>query len=341
MSQTYFFDPDILQAMGEALTHAGASLRHLEEIALQNRPILSVQEDVPVKAFLEGMRRGSGGLPSLHTFRRGPADLESDDYFGLSRTREISADVMRPFFSLVSSGKVVSFRELFVEIGPGGPFTQQNVTQLPDVQAFAAALCSPHVSSLRRLTVSLRNAPMNDPDTPLKMSMFSVGLASEHLSKLEEVRVFAFSQGGMGVSGARALAAGLGSGKLSSLRKLEIVGGGHEAGGGRVLAHVLGESVVREKLPRLRELTLRALGLSDAGLKDLTDAWGLQQPPALVSLDLTTNGLSDAGAETLAAFLQSRRIPSLSRVRLSANRGIQAGRKAMLKRDFPDLVEGV
>uniref|UniRef100_A0A0G4HJE0 Uncharacterized protein n=1 Tax=Chromera velia CCMP2878 TaxID=1169474 RepID=A0A0G4HJE0_9ALVE len=211
-----FLDPERSEKAGEALTHAGAFLNLLTEITfppLQSYFPQQTPQTVPrhITKFLEGMCRGSGRLPSLRLLSR-------DSYFNafsphLGLMEQMDTETMRPFFSLVSGGKLPSLRHLNVQLS-------RHAKEVSDVQALTAALCTPHVSALRRLQVSM---PRMSPDTPtdqLILGMFSVALAAEYLGNLEELRVDGFALG----LGGRGLFDGLGSGKISSLRTLELFG---------------------------------------------------------------------------------------------------------------------
>mmetsp|Transcript_40518 Transcript_40518/g.79886 ORF Transcript_40518/g.79886 Transcript_40518/m.79886 type:complete len:178 (+) Transcript_40518:2-535(+) len=117
------------------------------------------------------------------------------------------------------------------------------------MQAFAAALSSPHVSALRKLDVTFRG----DQPSPAvaEVGMFSQALSSGHLRRLEELRV-----GGLWViEEVRALCVGLGSGRLPSLHLLRLLFCRLGPDGGRALSEVL----IAEKAALLEDARCKVL----------------------------------------------------------------------------------
>uniref|UniRef100_A0A0G4I8K6 Uncharacterized protein n=1 Tax=Chromera velia CCMP2878 TaxID=1169474 RepID=A0A0G4I8K6_9ALVE len=298
-----FMYAESTEEVGEALTNPGACLAFLEEIWPQ------IYDSDNAVAFLRGMQRGRGCLQSVEKI-----------YTGLQR--ETGGPRVPPLSSLITAGTVPSLKEVRVNLA---------TADLKGVQAFAACLCSPPAASLRQVEVSFGTgsfSPEPEPEGSAKVMMFSVSLASEHLTKLQVLNVKNVRQG-MGVL---SLCAGLEGGKLSSLRELSLQSVRLQSD-----ARALADALVAEKLPGLRVLKIRLCHLSDEGLKALTDVWMGASPPPLEHLDLSDNRLEAGGAETLAAFLGSKRIPSLFEVILGGN-GVGSVAKAMLERGFPKIV---
>uniref|UniRef100_A0A0G4IEA1 Uncharacterized protein n=1 Tax=Chromera velia CCMP2878 TaxID=1169474 RepID=A0A0G4IEA1_9ALVE len=293
------------RVLGEALTHADASLNSLEKLCIPYPG-----EEVTA-AFLEGLARGTGRLPALQTLR-------------CPDIRSIRTQGAQSLSNLVRGGKVPSLRDLTVNLAGIGQ---------EGMQAFAGALSTSHASALRRLEV--RFGGVSPADAAAEVELFSVALSSGYFRRLEELSV-----GGLEVIGElRALCGGLGSGKLTSLLTLRFVRCRLGAEGGRALSEVL----TAEKLPSLRTLdagmTGVTLGLTDEGVRALIEGWTNRDPPPLQCVDSSWNGLSGAVVNPLLRFLGSKRLPALETLHVSGNFGADQAFRDMLFGVFPEIVK--
>uniref|UniRef100_A0A0G4H355 Uncharacterized protein n=1 Tax=Chromera velia CCMP2878 TaxID=1169474 RepID=A0A0G4H355_9ALVE len=297
--EDWVFNETTAETLGAALTHEEACLAFLEEISL-------MQCGSRAKEFLQGMRGGTGRLPSLRILKAGSVSLSS---------------FLPP---LITAGKLPSLREL-------NPVVNLVPADHQGCQALAASLCSPHAASLRRIEVSFDYANLNAAaaaeDASVQVGTFCASLASEHLSKLQVLTVTRIRE----AAGVRSLCAGLGGGKLSSLRELKLreVSLASEA-------QALSSALKAEKLPGLRVLKVISASLTDDGVKSLTKGWTSQPPPPLQHLDLSHNKLSAVTEQTLKDFLISRRLPALLKIVLTGNT-MEDGGLAKLRLRFPDV----
>eukprot|EP00820_Chromera_velia_P014625 Cvel_24759.t1-p1 / transcript=Cvel_24759.t1 / gene=Cvel_24759 / organism=Chromera_velia_CCMP2878 / gene_product=hypothetical protein / transcript_product=hypothetical protein / location=Cvel_scaffold2721:20871-21980(+) / protein_length=370 / sequence_SO=supercontig / SO=protein_coding / is_pseudo=false len=285
---------------GEALSHADALLDSLEELRIL------FQTEGANAAFFEGLSRGTGRLPALHTVH-----CAHDCTIRTQGAQSLSA--------LVSGGGVPSLKDLKVNLRGIGQ---------EGMQAFAAALSSPHVSALRKLDVTFRG----DQPSPAvaEVGMFSQALSSGHLRRLEELRV-----GGLWViEEVRALCVGLGSGRLSSLHTLHFCNCSLGVQGGMALSEVL----VAEKFPSLTILKAGVMGLTDEGVRALAEGWMSRNPPPLQDLHLGYNGLTSTVVHPLLKLLGSQRMPSLESMKLCGNVQIDSRSKSLLIDAFPETV---
>uniref|UniRef100_A0A0G4HNA3 Uncharacterized protein n=1 Tax=Chromera velia CCMP2878 TaxID=1169474 RepID=A0A0G4HNA3_9ALVE len=272
------------EALGEALTHANASLASLKEIIFHH------QTEEGLTGLLSGLSRGPGSLPAFRFLRcADPFPLPTQSVQSLS--------------TLVSAGRVPSLSELRVDLS----WIRQE-----GMQAFAAALGSSHVSALRRLDIVFCGIALRS--VAVQVGMFSGALSSGHLRRLEELWV----RGVRVVEEFRALCVGLGSGRLSSLHMLRLFGCRLGAEGGRALSEV----VVAEKLPSLRTLDVKCTGLTDVGVTALTEGWMSRPPPPLEDLDLSSNLLTGRVVDPFMTLLRSGRMSSLHTLSLCGNDGL-------------------
>uniref|UniRef100_A0A0G4F5V4 Uncharacterized protein n=1 Tax=Chromera velia CCMP2878 TaxID=1169474 RepID=A0A0G4F5V4_9ALVE len=278
---------------GEALSHAGAFLNSLEELHIL------FQTEEAHAAFFEGLSRGTGRLPVLHT-------LHCDDDF------TIRTEGAQSLSALVSGGRVPSLKDLTVNLRGIGQ---------EGMQAFAAALGSPHVSALRRLDVSISK----------EVGILSGALSSRHVCRLEELQV----RGLRLIEEVCALCVGLGSGRLSSLRTLHIWFCRFEEGGVRALSELL----VAEKLPSLRILEVRGTGLADEGVRALVEVWMTRDPPPLQHLNFQDNALTGAIVNPVLRLLGSQQLPALETLSLFGNEGIDERSRESLFGTFPEVVK--
>eukprot|EP00820_Chromera_velia_P002062 Cvel_15673.t2-p1 / transcript=Cvel_15673.t2 / gene=Cvel_15673 / organism=Chromera_velia_CCMP2878 / gene_product=hypothetical protein / transcript_product=hypothetical protein / location=Cvel_scaffold1170:13702-15567(+) / protein_length=622 / sequence_SO=supercontig / SO=protein_coding / is_pseudo=false len=136
------------RALGEALTHADASLNSLEKLCIP------CQTEEVTAAFLEGLARGPGRLPALHTL-------------WCPGIRSIRTQGAQSLSNLVRRGKVPSIKELRVNLAGIGQ---------EGMQAFAAALNTSHASALRRLEIIFPG--VSPADAAAEVGLFSVALSS-------------------------------------------------------------------------------------------------------------------------------------------------------------------
>uniref|UniRef100_A0A0G4IDU4 Uncharacterized protein n=1 Tax=Chromera velia CCMP2878 TaxID=1169474 RepID=A0A0G4IDU4_9ALVE len=253
------------EVIGEALTHAEASLNSLEEVLLLHKT------EKAISAFLAGINRGAGSLKVLRSFLCGT-------YCSI---RIQGAQSLHAF---VRGGKVPSLKELTVNLAGIGQ---------EGMQAFAAALSTSHASALRRLEVKFGG--VGPADAAAEVELFSVALSSGYLRRLGELSV-----GGLGMIGeVQVLCMGLGSGELTSLRKIQLTGVGFRKEGGRDLSEVL----IVEKLPSLRSLDAKWAGLTGEGLRALAGGWMTRTPPPLKHLNLKCTKLTGGVADALSTLL--------------------------------------
>uniref|UniRef100_A0A0G4FQ61 Uncharacterized protein n=1 Tax=Chromera velia CCMP2878 TaxID=1169474 RepID=A0A0G4FQ61_9ALVE len=294
-----------VHAIGQALGDSAARLSSLEELEMGE-----FQGDEGVAGFFKGMAASAGQFPFLKSIV-----LKGGGRWNRSGTRRLSAVALS---ALLTSRKVLNLKTLEVD---GCRFGQTGV------QALAAALCSPIASSLRRLqvlfakgselSIGIGSADADDDLVPSAarvaalMGGFSVCLASPFLSNLQELRISELE----GLDTVRVLCTGLGSGRLSSLRDLNLSGVLFEVEGGRALSEV----VDADTLPSLRVLNLFHTMIEDEGVEALSDAWLQRPPPPLEDLYLGFCGITETGARVLAALIGSRRVPHLSKINLRLN----------------------
>uniref|UniRef100_A0A0G4HZS5 PPPDE domain-containing protein n=1 Tax=Chromera velia CCMP2878 TaxID=1169474 RepID=A0A0G4HZS5_9ALVE len=285
---------------GEALTHAEASVKSLEEIDMH------CQSEEAFWAFLDGLSSGPGILPALRTIK-GPYSLHP----------------ALLLCALVSGGKVPSLKDLTVNLWGIREEGMQKVT---------TALTSPHVSALRRLEVKFRSVTPETAAANVQNLMMLNVPTSRNLCRLEVLEIEGLSV----IEEVRALCAGLGSGHLIYLCSLKLFDCTLEVEGARSLSEV----VVAEKLPSLRALELDAAldsaGLTDAGVRALIEGWMSRSPPPLRSLHLQNNDLTDAIVDAVSTFLESQRMSSLETVKLWPNQIGEAAKKKICEA-FPEI----
>uniref|UniRef100_A0A0G4HN01 Uncharacterized protein n=1 Tax=Chromera velia CCMP2878 TaxID=1169474 RepID=A0A0G4HN01_9ALVE len=288
--------------IGEAFTHADASLNSLQLVDLDD------QKQAAAAAFLQGLCIGPGRLPALR-FLQCPAIDSTLRAQGVGAVCSLSA--------LMRDGRVPSLQHLPVcLLGIGRE----------DMQAFAAALSCPHVSALRRLDVSFG---LRSQSVAADVQVFSVALSSGHLRRLQVLLL----EGLRLIEEVRALCAGLGSGKLSSLRTLGLSDSILGVEGGRALSEV----AVAEKLPSLRLLSARHTQLRDKGVTALTEGWMSRVPPPLQHLNVSFNQLTGAAADSLLTLHGSKRLISLDTLSLYGNDGIDERSKRLLSAAFEEV----
>uniref|UniRef100_A0A0G4GQB8 Uncharacterized protein n=1 Tax=Chromera velia CCMP2878 TaxID=1169474 RepID=A0A0G4GQB8_9ALVE len=292
-------------AVGEALTHSeGECLESLEDICALGGVDLYMEGMTGVEflhGFLEGMARGPGHLRALRVL-----DLKAF---------LIEVGGVRSLSDVLSGNKVPNLEDLKLDVqGVGEEGMQTFVSALSCPQGLP-----PSAPILRRLDIWLSGSA--------EVSVFAGVLGSGRLCRLKELQIGALSSLGE----IRALClGGLGSGRLSLLSHLDLEGihlGEIET------IRVLSETLVAEKLPSLRWLSLEATDLSDEGVGTLTEAWLGHAPPPLQDLNLRTNELTTAAGLLLRAFLSTGRLPSLERVQIGLD---QSGNhtQAFQRRDF-------
>uniref|UniRef100_A0A0G4FPB6 Uncharacterized protein n=1 Tax=Chromera velia CCMP2878 TaxID=1169474 RepID=A0A0G4FPB6_9ALVE len=298
--------------LGRALTHAGAKMVSLETISLQFAPQPPPQNEGPSQ-FLKALSEGRGCLPSLEALE-----------LGYPSPRLLGGEAMRQLCAVVRAGKVPRLKRVAVFISGAEDLEEDRRTQ-----ALTATLFSSYAASSREVFVGF--PPAQPTVVDVRVGIFSASLTSDHLSKLSELHVSGVS----GRLGVRSLCAGIGSGKLSSLRVLILQMVRLEDAESQ---SALSDSVDAEKLPFLRVLRLSSASLPDDGLKALTSAWMSRPPCPLQTLDLSGNHLSSEGAGTLSTFLGSRRMPALSSIILTGNL-IDEMWKTLFEDAFPQIVE--
>uniref|UniRef100_A0A0G4GQU2 Uncharacterized protein n=1 Tax=Chromera velia CCMP2878 TaxID=1169474 RepID=A0A0G4GQU2_9ALVE len=290
--------------LGEALTHADALLNSLEELH-----ILSQTQEANA-FFFQGLSRGTGQLPALHTLHCAHG---AESTIGTDGAQSLSA--------LVSGGRVPSLKDLKVEL--------EGIGQ-EGMQAFAATLSSPHVFALRRLDV-FKLTSFHSANPAVEVDILSGALSSGHLRRLEELWV----RGLWGVEDVRALCVGLGSGKLSSLRTLHFWNCSFGGQGSRALSEVL----VAEKLPSLRILEAELTGLADEGVSAFVDVWMTRDPPPLQHLNFQHNALTGAIVNPVLRLLGSQQLPALETLSLFGNERIDERARESLLGTFPEVVK--
>uniref|UniRef100_A0A0G4FWK7 Uncharacterized protein n=1 Tax=Chromera velia CCMP2878 TaxID=1169474 RepID=A0A0G4FWK7_9ALVE len=294
------------RVFGEALTHADVTLASLEELSFR-AAIFSGQKQQQREGMgelLAGIVEGRHSLPSLQTLRTiwshfSPFHICVD---------EVGA---RAVASGIREAKFPSLKCFHLDCRD---------VLLEGLQPLALALASPHVSALRSLSIEL-GTPQEEA-SPAGVGLFSVALASGYLRALEEL----FIEENYGIDAARALFAGLGSGKLSCLRRLDLRHFFLDAQRVRELAQVLDA----RRLPSLQNLELARLnytygsfdaqpGIGDEGLRALVETWMERPPPPLEFLGLRANAFTDQAAQSLMLLLGSGRLRFLLLVDLGAN----------------------
>uniref|UniRef100_A0A0G4HA85 Uncharacterized protein n=1 Tax=Chromera velia CCMP2878 TaxID=1169474 RepID=A0A0G4HA85_9ALVE len=202
------------------------------------------------------------------------------------------------------------------------------------MQALSLALCSPHAKSLRGLTLSLEESKEMEDNSKVRaaeavqMGLLSLAFSCGQLSGLQELKF----EGKLCSESLSALSVGLGSGKLRSLRSLELqtVPLGDDEGTSNLC-----QALSAEKLPELRCLKLGSV--SDAGLKKIVKAWGEATPPPLEKLDLSGTAVGDEGVLALIGLAGTGRVPMLGDVRVG--RFVSSGTRTVLESFFPHTVE--
>uniref|UniRef100_A0A0G4HGZ4 Uncharacterized protein n=1 Tax=Chromera velia CCMP2878 TaxID=1169474 RepID=A0A0G4HGZ4_9ALVE len=297
--------------LGEAMTHSAASLHFLEEMGVYWRGGCTAD-------FLEGLSRGTGSLPRLHTF--------SFPHFG-STIGTVGAQSLS---ALMAAGRVPALRDLTPSL---------NGIREEGMQAFAAALSSPNVTALRNLELKFGVAD-GAANVVAHVNMLSVVLSSGRLRRLEDLCL-----SGLGtIEEVLSLCVGLGSGELSSLRKLQIRDSKLGVEGGRALSEVL----IAQKLPCLRAFGAQKAMLTDGGVSALLDGWTSRDPPPLHHLNFLSNSLTNEVVDPLLRLFDSQRVPALESVNLDCNSGIEYGRgkpgrllrlafQEMLSEDYDDI----
>uniref|UniRef100_A0A0G4GG41 Uncharacterized protein n=1 Tax=Chromera velia CCMP2878 TaxID=1169474 RepID=A0A0G4GG41_9ALVE len=289
------------EALGEALTHPHACVNSLDTIYIANGS---------VAGLLQGVSRGTGRLPTLRSL-------------ACVNTQPIRSEGAQSLSALVRGGRVPSLRGLVLSM--------QGIGQA-GMNAFAAALCSPRVSSLKTLSLGFGGVP--PANAAIEIGMFSVAISAGQLRRLENL----FVQNLGATEEVRALCVGLGSGELSSLHELAFFEQGAPVGveAGRALSQV----IVAEKLPQLRALTLDSV-LDEEGVRALADGWLNRQPPLLRCLSLRKNPLHAAAGKALLKLLGSKRMPFSEALKLGKidSDGIDERSRACLSGAFPKIVK--
>uniref|UniRef100_A0A0G4H9N7 Uncharacterized protein n=1 Tax=Chromera velia CCMP2878 TaxID=1169474 RepID=A0A0G4H9N7_9ALVE len=304
--------------LGEALVHVSGEGRtaSLSSPALEELWIDSdgFETEKGLSGLLSGIASGGGCLPSLHNLH-------------INRLRQRDTPAAPPLAECITKGKFPKLRNLHFS-------SKSNPISLGQegMQALALALCSPHAKSLRSLT--LRSEETGNDRKAVgaevaQMATIAVAFSSGQLTALEELSL----EGELFTESVSALCVGLGSGKLRSLRSLELQ---------RVLLHddegttALCQALSAEKLPELRCLKLG--GVNDAGLKQMVKAWCEANPPPLEKLDLSGSfvGVTDEGVLALIGLAGTGRVPILGDVRVGALFSSLSGNmQTVLKNFFP------
>uniref|UniRef100_A0A0G4I285 Uncharacterized protein n=1 Tax=Chromera velia CCMP2878 TaxID=1169474 RepID=A0A0G4I285_9ALVE len=197
--------------MGEALTHLGSSssvcLPAFEELIL-HADILHVHDDdnpIPavgqsVASLFEGIASGHGSLPALHTVR-----IVGNDRTDIAVACSVATCILK--------SKLPQLRDLH--------FCSPLLLTREGMQTFATALCSHTVKTLRSLTLEKAETEDTPEDRTAEvdqMQEIAAALSFGQLTGLQELSLVGplFSQG------LSALTVGLASGKLPSLRLLEL-----------------------------------------------------------------------------------------------------------------------
>uniref|UniRef100_A0A0G4H1L8 Uncharacterized protein n=1 Tax=Chromera velia CCMP2878 TaxID=1169474 RepID=A0A0G4H1L8_9ALVE len=287
--------------LGAALTHANVCLSSLKELFF-DEPIFSGGQEAQGKglgALMSALVEGPSTLPGLETI---------ETRWNLDQPARICIDECgaRAVATGITTRKFPSLERLILDCRDVGPV---------GVQAFCLALSSPEAVKFRSLSIELGFANVQVADGA-EVGMFSLALASGHLSGLEELLV----ESNYDLGGVRALCAGLGSGKLSSLRSLDFSFFNLCLARVRELAEVLDG----DRLPSLQDLNLcrspHAFSRwGDEGLRALSNAWLQRKAPPLEKLNLKDNGLTDASAPSLMVLLGAGRLEFLLTVNLARN----------------------
>uniref|UniRef100_A0A0G4GAV6 Uncharacterized protein n=1 Tax=Chromera velia CCMP2878 TaxID=1169474 RepID=A0A0G4GAV6_9ALVE len=287
------------EMLGEALTHADACMNSLEEIFIEK------QSSESVVSLLKGLCRGAGRLPALESLRCPPIDSQGAECL----------------HALVNGAKIPALRDL-KWVGMGG------------VESLTAALNSPNISALRELEVGLCLTACGGSfpgGAVAAVKVFSTALSSGNLRRLEELCVRTVRA----PEATLALCEGLNSGKMSSLRKLQL----HEVSLETEGAKALSEVVLAEKLPCLRTLVATSTRLTDAGFQALAEAWMSQPPPPLERLHIQYNNLTGGVTDILLKLLESDCLPALENVKLYSNYGMDEHARSLLSVAFPEVID--
>uniref|UniRef100_A0A0G4GCB9 Uncharacterized protein n=1 Tax=Chromera velia CCMP2878 TaxID=1169474 RepID=A0A0G4GCB9_9ALVE len=302
------------RALGEALTHAAASLSAFEEFDFVERAGHGTAE----RRWDFEMGSYASSPPPAPLFCR---LLYSLGWAGLGGVME---GVAGGFCSAISGGQVPGLEELSIpcdRIGKEG------------LRSLVLALCSPHALSLRslrlgfhalsllneRLEFLLRSPPASrgaggPKGDANRFAVFSLALAFGNLRRLQKL---CLSDWGLSDAGLKALCQeGLSAGRMSSLRVLDLSNNPLTAEGGRVLGTV----VDRERLPSLVELSLNRTKVGDGGLRALTDAWLEVPPPSLERVSMVQVGLTGKGLGMVEELVRSGRFPFLGEVNIERNK---------------------
>uniref|UniRef100_A0A0G4H9S7 Uncharacterized protein n=1 Tax=Chromera velia CCMP2878 TaxID=1169474 RepID=A0A0G4H9S7_9ALVE len=298
------------QDLGEALAHVGdwgGSQKGIEELKIDCQVFNS---DCPMglSGLFSGIASGRGSLPSLHTI-------------SIPNLLPINVSAVRPLAECITKGKFPRLRNMQFSSSEAISFGQEGM------RALSVALCSPHAKSLRSLT--LRSEERSDnvearTAEAAQMAALSTAFSFGQLIGLKELSF----RGELFPESVSALCVGLGSGKLRSLRSLELprVPVGDDEG-----TSALCQALSAEKMPELRSLKLGSV--NDAGLKKMITEWGQITPPPLEKLDLSDASVGDEGLAALASLAGAGRLPFLWELPLPKRNGdaISSNTRAMLQ----------
>uniref|UniRef100_A0A0G4HA90 Uncharacterized protein n=1 Tax=Chromera velia CCMP2878 TaxID=1169474 RepID=A0A0G4HA90_9ALVE len=253
-----------LSDLGQALTQSddgGVSTRLVGPHAFEEIQI-DCETVEGLSGLFNGIASGRGCLPSLDTIC--VPNLLEQDFVAAS-----------PLAECITKGKFPRLRKLHFACDEDVSIRREGM------QALSIALCSPHAKSLRSLT--LRSVE-NESDENLtaigaecaQMGALAVAFSFGQLAGLQDLSL----GGAFFMESVSSLCVGLGSGKLRSLRSLELPDAILVDEGTSALCQALSA----EKLPQLRSLKLGSV--DDAGLKKIITAWGATAPPPLERLDV-------------------------------------------------------
>eukprot|EP00820_Chromera_velia_P008916 Cvel_644.t1-p1 / transcript=Cvel_644.t1 / gene=Cvel_644 / organism=Chromera_velia_CCMP2878 / gene_product=hypothetical protein / transcript_product=hypothetical protein / location=Cvel_scaffold19:193683-195314(-) / protein_length=544 / sequence_SO=supercontig / SO=protein_coding / is_pseudo=false len=284
------------KAFGEAFSDAVVCLSALEEIKLVG-DIFRDGEEEGMEALLEGMCGGLQGLPSLKTLRCLQTTGNVAVYLGEKGAQALGAGL--------STGRFPSLSSLWLTC---------NYVENKGMQALCGGISSPKAPRLRSLCLELGDC--FDPAVPAQVEILSGVFAGGSLSRLD----FLSLEGNFAPAEATTLCR-LGSGKarLSQLTTLDL---------SQMVLHTehvraFAEISDAQRFPWLQKLvmsasleTLDSTGMTDEGLRALTDAWVDRDPPPLCEWDLEDNALTDEGASCLVSLLSSGKMSGLQEVNL-------------------------
>uniref|UniRef100_A0A0G4G0L5 Uncharacterized protein n=1 Tax=Chromera velia CCMP2878 TaxID=1169474 RepID=A0A0G4G0L5_9ALVE len=270
------FGPESLRregggALGEALTHADAPLNSLEKLYIPS------QRAEVTAAFLEGLSRGPGSLPALHSL--------SLPCVGGEGARSLSA--------LVSSGRVPALTSLRLILSGVGQAGMQHFAAAvgpanasAEVGVFSEVLTSGHLHKLGELRVEgIREIE--------EVSALCVGLGS---GKLSSLRVLGLRDSLLDETEAvRALSEVLVAEKLPNLRALEVGMTNLSTKGVEALV----ESWMSRDPPPLEHVDLGLNQLTGSVVNPLLRLLGSQRLSALETLRVDRNFEMDKRVQAL------------------------------------------